>query len=169
MLPVNADFASIRGVRAREHAHQRAFAGPIAANQADHLARTQVHRHVVHRLPHRDALLHCGDDRAVAWSGAIHEIGGDTAGCADHVLEDELGIARDVLAEMAADETRVGIVAATRIGRDDHANAGAAVEIRDRIGAARTRPDGRGEHRNDRNGGNQSHLSPHAWFGSFTS
>ena len=46
-LTVDQDLAGVGGMRARQHAHQRALAGAVAADQSNHFARVQVDGDVV--------------------------------------------------------------------------------------------------------------------------
>ena len=52
-----------------------------------------------------------------------------------------------MLAEMARDQPRGGVVAAARIGRDHHADVGAGIEFGRGLGAARPVQSQRGSHR----------------------
>ena len=68
----------------------------------------------------------------------IDEIGRAQAAGAGHLLGNDRGIARNVLAEIAAEQPRIGVVAAADAVADDQRDVAALVEIFDAGGAGQT-------------------------------
>jgi hypothetical protein len=92
---------------------------------------------LAHGLGEGEGLVGGGQDRAVLWGDGVDPGGGDPAGGARHVARHDGRLARDVLAHVAGDEARVGIVAAPGRVADHEADRLALVELLDRLRAGR--------------------------------
>jgi hypothetical protein len=58
-----------------------------------------------------------------------HVVGLDDASGAGHILHDDVGITRDMLADMATNGPSVGVEAASRAKGHDHANSFPLIEL----------------------------------------
>ncbi|MBI2183272.1 MAG: hypothetical protein HYU31_21010 [Deltaproteobacteria bacterium] len=68
------------------------------------------------------------DDETVRLGLQVHEIGVNDAAGAGHVLDDDGGVAGNMLAQVARDGARVGVETAARRERNDQADRLAFVE-----------------------------------------
>src|SRR5439155_26313115 len=68
------------------------------------------------------------DNGAILGRDVVHVISSQDTSGARHVLDDDGGIAGDVLADVASDVARIGIISAAGRGADDDADRLATVE-----------------------------------------
>ena len=103
----------------------------IGAAEIMELAGIMFHRRQAEKRFKNDARLESADDRAILGRDIVNVVGGDIAARARHVGNDDVGIARHMLAHMAGDQPRIGVIAATGRGSDNDLNGFAAIEVFD--------------------------------------
>jgi hypothetical protein len=69
------------------------------------------------------------DGQSVGLGFVVHVVGLDDASGAGHILDDDAGTARDMLADMATNGSSVGVEAASGAKGHDHAHRLAFVEL----------------------------------------
>ena len=76
----------------------------------------------------RDAAVEQRDGGTVLRRDVVEEIGGTDAAAARHIVDEDIGIARQVLAHIAREQARIGVVAAARRAAGDEVHFLAAAE-----------------------------------------
>ena len=95
-----------------------------------------VRREDVQQTLERDDVLGRADRAAVLGCDVGHIVGHGQAGGSDHVFRNDRGIAGNMAAKAAADDSGIEIVTAAGVRADVHRDLLIAVEIGNRIGTA---------------------------------
>ncbi len=69
LLAVDKDAAGVRADRSSEHLHQRGFAGPVVADESDHLPRSDPEVHPLEHFEGAETLADPSHLHAVACAG----------------------------------------------------------------------------------------------------